>query len=183
MIDDNYFDASLLMRGSNIAMQMYQDEFLKLNFENKVGLLIAKITNEALEDNNIKFLDVSDRYVFAGISLFHHWTSVLIFGYLKKHNKELNKDWGAKSFLNFFTLNKNFDTKYLSEQYTTTNKQLIRLFKDAEKDKSANEITESYSILVSSFVKHKGLNYKKEIDFRDIFKNHLQGCLEMLDPE
>ena len=102
---------------------------------------------------------------------------------MKKHNKELNKDWGAKSFLNFFTLNKNFDTKYLSEQYTTTNKQLIRLFKDAEKDKSANEITEGYSILVSSFVKHKGLNYKKEINFRDIFKNHLQGCLEMLDPE
>ena len=67
MIDDNYFDACLLMGGSNIAIQMHQDEFLKLNFEKKVGLLIAKITNEALEDNNIKFLDVSDRYVFAGI--------------------------------------------------------------------------------------------------------------------
>ena len=37
------------------------------------------------------------------------------------------------------SLNKNFDTKYLSEQYTTTNKQLIRLFKDAEKgDKEIN---------------------------------------------
>ena len=78
-------------------------------------------------------------------------------------------------------LNKNFNTKYLSEQYTTTNKQLINLFKNT--DKSANEIDETYSILISSYVKHKGLNYKKEINFRDIFKNHLQGCLEMLDPE
>ena len=110
MVDDNYFDACLLMGDSNISIQMHQDEFLKLNFEDKVGLLVAKMTNEALEDNNIKFLDVSDHYILAGISLFHHWTSVLIFGYWKKLDKNLTKDWGAKSFLNFFMLNKNFDT-------------------------------------------------------------------------
>ena len=181
MVDDNYFDACLLMGDSNISIQMHQDEFLKLNFEDKVGLLVAKMTNEALEDNNIKFLDVSDHYILAGISLFHHWTSVLIFGYLKKLDKNLTKDWGAKSFLNFFMLNKNFDTKYLSEQYTTTNKQLINLFKNT--DKSANEIAETYSILISSYVKHKGLNYKKEINFREIFKHHLKGCLDMLVPD
>ena len=54
MVDDNYFDACLLMGDSNISIQMHQDEFLKLNFEDKVGLLVAKMTNEALEDNNIK---------------------------------------------------------------------------------------------------------------------------------
>ena len=45
MIDDNYFDASLLIGTSHISLQISQDKFLKLNFENKVGLLVSKITN------------------------------------------------------------------------------------------------------------------------------------------
>ena len=102
MIDDNYFDAALLIGDSNIAIQMHQEEFLKLNFENKVGLLIAKITNEALEDNDIKFIDVSNKHIFAAIAFFHHWISVLISSYITREGKQLNKEWGAKSFINFY---------------------------------------------------------------------------------
>ena len=75
MVDDNYFDACLLMGDSNIAIQMHQDEFLKLNFEDKVGLLVAKMTNEALEDNNIKFLESFVIYLL----VFHYFIIGLVF--------------------------------------------------------------------------------------------------------
>ena len=181
MIDDNYFDAALLIGDSNIAFQMHQEEFLKLNFENKVGLLIAKITNEALEDNDIKFIDVSNKHIFAAIAFFHHWTSVLISSYITREGKQLNKEWGAKSFINFFTLNKNVTPKYIAEQYTTTNKQLVNFFKDT--DEAAKEITETYSTLIAGYVQHKGLNFKKNIDFRKIFKLHMISCFDMLVPD
>jgi len=173
MIDDNYFDASLLIGASNISLQISQDKFLKLNFENKVGLLVSKITNEALEDNKINFLKVSDR----------HWTSILISGYLKKQGRNLDNQWAAKSFIDYFSLNSNFSSKYLAELYSMTNKLAIKLFKDAKKDKTVNEMTETYSTLISSYVKHKGLDYKKEINFREIFKHQLQACFDILELE
>ena len=183
MIDDNYFDASLLIGASNISLQISQDKFLKLNFENKVGLLVSKITNEALEDNKINFLKVSDRQQLGAIAFFHHWTSILISGYLKKQGRNLDNQWAAKSFIDYFSLNSNFSSKYLAELYSMTNKLAIKLFKDAKKDKTVNEMTETYSTLISSYVKHKGLDYKKEINFREIFKHQLQACFDILELE
>ena len=181
MIDDNYFDATLLMGDSNIAFQMHQEDFLKLNFENKLGLLVAKITNEALEDNDIKFVDVSNKHIFAAIAFFHHWTSVLISLNLKNDRKKLDKEWVPKSFIGFFTLNKNVTPKYIAEQYSTTNKQFVEFLKS--KDENAKEIRETYSTLISGYVWNKGLNFKKDIDFRKIFKNHMIGCFDMLVPD
>ena len=132
MIDDNYFDASLLIGASNISLQISQDKFLKLNFENKVGLLVSKITNEALEDNKINFLKVSDRQQFGAIAFFHHWTAILISAYLKKEGRDLDKEWAAKSFIGYLGLNSNFSSKYLSELYIMTNKLVIKLFKDSK---------------------------------------------------
>ena len=183
MIDDNYFDASLLIGTSHISLQISQDKFLKLNFENKVGLLVSKITNEALEDNKINFLKVSDRQQLGAIAFFHHWTSILISGYLKKQGRNLDNQWAAKSFIDYFSLNSNFSSKYLAELYSMTNKLAIKMFKDTKKDKTANEVTENYSTLISSYVKHKGLDYKKEINFREIFKHQLQACFDMVEPE
>jgi len=183
MIDDNYFDASLLIGTSHISLQIPQDKFLKFNFENKVGLLVSKITNEALEDNKINFLKVSDHQQLGAIALFHHWTSILISGYLEKQGRNLDNHWAAKSFLGYFSLNSNFSSKYLAERYSMTNKTLIKLFKDAKKDERANEIVEDYSTIISSYVKHKGLDFKKEINFREIFKNQLQACFDILELE
>ena len=39
------------------------------------------------------------------------------------------------------------------------------------------------STLISSYVKHKGLDYKKEINFREIFKHQLQACFDILELE
>ena len=183
MIDDNYFDASLLIGISNISLQISQDKFLKLNFENKVGLLVSKITNEALEDNKINFLKVSDHQQLAAIALFHHWTSILIDANLKKQGRNLDRQWAAKSFVNYFCLNSNFSSKYLAERYSMTNKSVIKLFKDAKKDKRANEMVEDYSTIISGYVKHKGLDFKKEISFRETFKHQLQACFDMLELE
>ena len=183
MIDDNYFDASLLIGISNFSLQISQDEFLKLNFENKVGLLVSKITNEALEDNKINFLKVSDHQQLGAIALFHHWTSILIDINLKKQGRNLDRLWAAKSFLNYFSLNSNFSSKYIAERYSMTNKSVIKLLKDAKKDKRANEIVEDYSTIISGYVKHKGLDFKKEISFRETFKHQLQACFDMLELE
>ena len=60
MISDDYFDASLLMGDSNIK-NMEQEKFSELTFETKVGMLIAKITNEALLDNKINYLELNDK--------------------------------------------------------------------------------------------------------------------------
>ena len=183
MINDNYFDASLLIGDSNIAMQMPREKFIKLSFEDKTGMLIAKITNEALEDNKINFLKLTDKYKFAAIAFFHHWTAVLVSVYLKKSGRNLDSEWSAKSFLGFFSLNNNFDSKYLSEQYSITNKQVVEFFEDAKINERASEITETYSTLICSYVQNKGLDPKKEINYREIFKHQLQACFDMLVPE
>ena len=60
MIKDDYFDAALLIGDSNIQ-KISHETFLNLDFETKVGMLVSKITNEALEDNNFNFLHISDK--------------------------------------------------------------------------------------------------------------------------
>ena len=179
MISDDYFDASLLMGDSNIK-HMQQEKFSELTFETKVGMLIAKITNEALKDNKINILDLTDKYLLAKIAFFHHWTGVLIDSYLKKKGRELNTEWLAKSFIGLFSLNKNFSDKYYAEQYDVTNKQFIEMVKEAKKNDTAKEILETYSTLINAFVQNKGLNINKKINFREIFKNQMLGCFDLI---
>ena len=179
MISNDYFDAALLIGESNIQ-KISQKKFLELDFETKVGMLVSKITNEALEDNNFNFLHISDKFLLAKISFFHHWTGILIGSYLKKNGKILGDDWLAKSFINFFSLNTNFTTNYYAEQYSTTNKQFLGFMNDAKDNERAKEIEETYSILINAYVQYKGLNFKKDFNFREIFKNHFLACLEMI---
>ena len=179
MISNDYFDAALLIGESNIQ-KISQKKFLELDFETKVGMLINKITNEALEDNNLKILDISDKFLLAKVAFFHHWTGVLMDSYLKKKGKKLNSEWLARSFIGYFSLNKNFTDEYYAEQYSITNKQFIGMLDEAKKNKIAKEITETYSTLISAYIDNKGLNFKKNINFKEIFKNQLLACFEMI---
>ena len=73
--------------------------------------------------------------------------------------------------------------KFCGYRNTCLKPKGMKEFKDAKKDKTVNEMTETYSTLISSYVKHKGLDYKKEINFREIFKHQLQVCFDILELE
>ena len=180
MISDDYFDASLLMGDSNIK-HMKQEKFSALTFETKVGLLISKITNEALIDNKINYLKLEDENKISKIAFFHHLTSVLISGYLKREGKNINNNWSFKSFFGFFSLNTKFNKDYWIDQYQSTNKIVLQLIKDGKTDKRAEEIVDTYSTLIIGFVQNKGLNMSKSINFREIFKNQMMACFDLLN--
>ena len=126
-------DASRAVKLLSTKNPVFANEIaMELEQENERRKAITfKITNEALEDNKINFLKVSDHQQLGAIALFHHWTSILISGYLEKQGRNLDYHRAAKSFLGYFSLKSNFSSKYLAERYSMTNKSAIKLFKDA----------------------------------------------------
>ena len=179
VIEDSYFDAYLLIGNSNIS-KIPKHKFAELTFENKVGLTLSKITEEALEDMQLSITKIIDPKIISKVSFFYHWTEVLFFSYLKKNGKDLGKEWGAKSYLNFFCLNEHFSNDYFVEQYLVTSKLLIKFFDEAATKKEAKEIHEPYSIIVGSFIKSKGLESDKKINFREVFSYQLKACFEFI---
>lgn len=179
MIDDNYFDASLLIE-NNITSRISQSRFLDLTFETKIGMLLGKITEEALEDIQMSIVTIKDPSILSKVSFFYHWTEVLVFSYLKKNGRDLDSGYAAKSYLNYFCLNGFFKKEYIAEQYFVTNKLVVKFLKEAQDNKDAKEITKTYSIIVSNFMKCRGLNNTKETNFREIFKLQLQACFDLI---
>ena len=66
------------------------------------------------------------------------------------------------------------------QQYLVTSKLLIKFFDEAKTNEEAKDIHEPYSILVGSFVKSKGLESDKKVNFREVFKYQLKACFEFI---
>ena len=105
----------------------------------------------------------------------------MISGYLKREGKNINNNWSFKSFFGFFSLNTKLNKDYWIDQYQSTNKIVLQLIKDSKTDKRAEEIVDTYSTLINGFVQNKGLNMSKSINFREIFKNQMMACFDLLN--